>query len=529
MSLSPVPVGEFSECINGMRQSERAEISPRPGSGVKDRKLSNTRPHLDQSKAPAPQIDWAKVAWNNRWLLILGLLAGLGVGYFQFVKATPKFRSIARVQIVEPNVNNLPIAGIETSSAKQNRSITDEALVMRSERILRRAAEIGELGKLDEFRGLPVEVIASQLGGPQLGIAPPAQSNSNSILEISYVSASPDSCQAVVQSIVDAYELHLQEQYQNVGQQTLDLIQTARNEVLQKLTTLENEFADFKDASGLMFRDGITTSVHRDNAENILAQKQLLLIEKSKLMSKLEAAKSAYEANRSVEAVLLALQMTPDVGARSTDASLQKNEEVTRLKEINQATVSERMRREQLLPLQLERQELAASVGNDHPAMRTMDSRIQAMEATINEIAKSEELFRQQLDAAWKKQEEAAQKSDRPVEAKELLAQRVKIGVMALRQQLGSIAEEEKLLDEAYKLEVEQARSESETESKSAKFVREIDRQQQLYNRIVERLDEVNLMADKGGLRLFALNVAKPVINLSRPCRNRLPWAGLSA
>ncbi len=94
-------------------------------------------------------------------------------------------------------------------------------------------------------------------------------------------------------------------------------------------------------------------------------------------MSKLEAAKSAYKENRSIEAVLLALQMAPDVVAQSAGAAPQKNEEVTRLKEINQATVSERMRREQLLPLQLERQELAASVGNDHPAMRTMDTRIQ--------------------------------------------------------------------------------------------------------------------------------------------------------
>ncbi len=128
------------------------------------------------------------------------------------------------------------------------------------------------------------------------------------------------------------------------------------------------------------------------------------------------------------------------------------------------------MRREQLLPLQLERQELAASVGNDHPAMRTMDTRLQAMEATIAEIAKSEDQFRQQLEAAWKKQEDEAAQADQPVDAKELMVQKVEIGVMAMRQQLDSISQEEKLLNEAYRLEVEQARSESETESKSAKF-----------------------------------------------------------
>ncbi len=85
-----------------------------------------------------------KVAWNNRcWLLSMGLLAGLGVGYFQFVKATPKFRSTAQIQIVEPNVSNLPIAGIEATSANQkaehHRRSTGDA--QRAD--LRRAAEIG--------------------------------------------------------------------------------------------------------------------------------------------------------------------------------------------------------------------------------------------------------------------------------------------------------------------------------------------------------------------------------------------------
>ncbi len=475
-----------------------------------ERKLSAGSPVLrEPPPAAAMQIDWAKVAWNNRWLLILGLIAGLGGGYFKFVKATPKFRSSAQVQIVEPNVGNLPIAGIEVTPASQKRSITDEALVMRSERLLRRAAELGELSNQDEFRGFPAESIAAMIAGsPALSIAPPPSSNSNSILEIGYVSTSPETCQAVVQAIVDAYELHLQEQYQNVGQQTIDLIQTARNEVLEKLTTLETEFAEYKDRSGLVFRDGVTTSVHRDNAETILSQKQLLMIEKSRMMSKLEAAKMAYAQKRPLEAVLLALQVTPDSPAQ-TLAKTASNEEVARLKEINQATVSERMRREQLLPLQLERQELAASVGNDHPAMRTMDTRVRAVEATIKEIAESEEAFRLQLEAAWAKQAEQASEADQPIEPREVLEQQVRIGALALRQQLESLTEEEKLLDEAYKVEVEKARSESEVESKSAKFVREIDRQQQLYNRIMERLDEVNLMADKGGLRLFALNVAK--------------------
>ncbi len=72
------------------------------------------------------QIDWAKVAWNNRWLLILGLIAGLGGGYFKFVKATPKFRSSAQVQIVEPTW-----AICRSQASKSRRLARNEALLMK--------------------------------------------------------------------------------------------------------------------------------------------------------------------------------------------------------------------------------------------------------------------------------------------------------------------------------------------------------------------------------------------------------------
>ncbi len=52
-----------------------------------DRPMVAGHPALIPASGSAMQVDWAKVAWNNRWLLILGLIAGLGGGYFKFIKA----------------------------------------------------------------------------------------------------------------------------------------------------------------------------------------------------------------------------------------------------------------------------------------------------------------------------------------------------------------------------------------------------------------------------------------------------------
>lgn len=483
-----------------MKQPESSLAASRNGVEAPSRQDSEFSSHAPGQQPVEHSINWVAFAWSNRWLLLLGVAIGFGGGYFQFVQSPAMYMSSARVQIVEPS-NNLPVKGIESSSTA--RSLSDEALVMRSERILKRAAELGELSTTAEFSGMAPEQIALMIGGGALVIGPAGKGISASVFEVQYSCTSSATCQRVVQSIIDAYGMHLQEQYRNVGQETLDLIQTARNEVLEKLNGLEDEFSQFKQESGLIFRDGATTSIHRDNADKFLGQKQNLLIEKGRLLSRLEAARMAMADQRPIEAVLIALE----ISGGADNVAKQATDEIARFKEVNQLTVSERMRREQLLPLQLQKQDMEDSVGADHPALKTLDQRVRAMQTTIDEIAKSEQDFRLQLEAIWAKQEG---ENSKPLEPAEILQKRVKIGVLALRQQLESLDQEEKLIDEAYRSEMDQAKSESVAETRSAQFFREIDRQQQLYNRIMERLDEVNLLSDSAGLKLFPLNTAKP-------------------
>jgi|GEM_PF-290364 len=484
-----------------MKQSEGRLATSRSGIETHSREGMDLS-HQTLGQQPVEHtINWVSFAWSNRWLLLLGVAIGLGGGYFQFIQSPAMYRTAARVQIIEPSSANLTVREIDRITS--SRSIIDESLVMRSERILKRASEIGELSTTPEFSGMPPEVIAAMIGGAALSIAPPEKSQSNSVLEVQYSCTSPATCQRVVQAIIDAYGMHLQDQYRNVGQETLDLIQTARNDVLNKLNGLESEFSQFKQDSGLIFRDGATTSIHRDNADKYLGQKQTLLIEKGRLLSKLEATRLAIAAKQPIEAVLIALQLDGEAGSIAKPT----NEKISRLKEANdQSTISERMRREQLLPLQMEKQDLMSTVGADHPAMKTLDQRVRAMQTTIDEIARAEEDFRRQLEAAWAQEEGEAGQTLEPAE---VLENRVRIGVLALRQQLESVSQEEKLIDESYRAEMENAKSESVAEMRSAQYFREIDRQQQLYNRIMERLDEVNLMSDSTGLKLFPLDTAK--------------------
>lgn len=451
-----------------------------------------------------PNIDLAKMAWGGKWLLITGLALGLGAGYFHFLQTPAEFRSSARVQITESSSRNLPVEGLQGTGRGGSRSYGDEAEVMKSEHILKRAARLGELSMAPEFSGLSEEQIAGLLSGSKLFVGPSTDKTNSSIFRIQFDSTSPSTSQRVVQAVIDAYALHLQEQYRNIGQETLELIQTARSDVLEKISKLEDEFNQFKEESELIFRDGKITSIHRDNADRYLSQRQTLMIQKGKLSSVLEAARVAKNENRPTKAVLLALQ---DSAANRTDnlAEQISEREVRLIKESGQIRLSERMRQEKLLPLELELQTLRGTVAEGHPAMKVLIERIEVIDATIRQIAKSENELQDRIDKA----REIADGKGEEIDAEGQLLERLRINAYALKQNLDSVNEEIRLVTQAYQSEMEKAKQEGAAEAKSTQFIREIARQQQLYDRIVARLDEVNLMSESGDLKVFPLDTAK--------------------
>ena len=455
-------------------------------------------------RSPVADIDLLMLAWKSRWLLLLGLLVGLAVGYFHYIQSPAMYRSSARVQIVESSVKNLPVEGLRSGASTS--PLGDEALVMKSEGTLKKAAELGQLSATAEFAGMsPTEIAIELSHSEDLVIGPATESTNTNILKVQYDSTSPTTSQRVVQSVIDAYGMHLQEQYRSVGKETVELIQTAREEVLDKLTALENEYQEFKRDSALIYRDGEITSVHRDNADKYLTQQQSLRIQSAQLSSMLEAARKALNENRPAEAVLMALHKA-SAGETSELSKILGREAIARIKESGEMTLSERMRQEKLLPLQIEREDLANTVGPDHPAMQTLVNRIKVLEQSIDEIARSEEALKQRLEEARSAADGEALEGTPEQE----MQRRVRLSVFAIRQQLQAVEQEAELVREAYEREIEAAKEESTAEMKSAQFAREIQRQQDLYDRIVARLDEVNLMSEEAGLKVFPLDVAKP-------------------
>lgn len=475
----------------------------------------------------AGQIDFFRLAWRYKVLLVVGILLGLGWGYYQYIQLPVAYVSTANIQIVEPAASALPIEGIDGGGKR--RSLSDEAEVMRSEGLLKRAVEIGNLPDTPQFSGWNTESIAASLAssgsGLRIGALGRGQQNSSNIFSISFQGSDPITTQRIVQSIVDAYADHLQSQYSNVGKETVELIQSARNEVLARLETLEKEFDEFRQVSPLVIRDGHTASIHRENADHFLTQKQALVVRKMQLETTLRVAKEAIEADAPLESVLMALSGSTLVADRTAplESKVVQDIKAARVRQFEQEakiSPSQRTREERLLPLEIEYNNLLLQFGAEHPAVKSLKTQVDLVAASIARLEKAEEEFTAKLrefedappvDGKWQE-----------VDVEQAIRRNLDLKLMSLNQQLIATQQEMDMFEKAYDYEMEIAKSENTAEMTVARFNREIARQQALYDRIVARLDEINLASEAGALRVFPLQSAKRGSQLTPPMSKSL-------
>ncbi|MGB0600291.1 MAG: polysaccharide biosynthesis tyrosine autokinase [Rubripirellula sp.] len=487
--------------------------------------------------SPAP--NYLRMLWQRKLLLIVGGLIGGSVGFWHNSQQPPTYKSSARFQLVEPAVKQVPVQGVEAAAFAED--ATEQIMIMRSETIMKRAAELGNLQELTEFLNLPPGQVGLMLSTSSKFSV---RSLGRTTYEIAYVADTPDTPLRVLQAVNDAYAEHLEKQKELIGAETLTLIEDARGEVLQRLEALEADFDKFKRETPLVYRNGEMSSVHRDYADNYLRQKQALVLRQTEIVSKLAAAKQAIDGGDDSESVLLLLGSDANAELQNLVGAVLMTDVENRpvvdqedgsngraLLTVNgrgaASTVLPRekrsvaLRREALFPLQMQEEELLREVGVNHPSVSRLQSRMRMVEAQIKRTEQSEaEYERQLLQISEAKILDVDQETDESLTAEErqkryeISIQRwqekqLRLVMLALEQQKKLIEHELQVIEEAYDYEVVAMADERTAELQHDRMTREIERQQTLYDRIVGRLDEISIMSESAGVRISTLSLPR--------------------
>ncbi len=310
-------------------------------------------------------------AVQRRWVLVAGAtVVAFALGAVYFLTATPLYEAKTQILLLQSGrgVMNADI----TSDAQGLNLIPTYEKLFTSHVVLERAcqtlAQMPPAARID-LDGAPREMWAKQLANR---IVAKGVRNTN-VIELSYRSKDPRAGEFVVGAIKDAYLAFMDENHKSVAQEILDLLQTERQRVEDKLYEREAELRETQHRLRTMGLTGQEKSnvVHPIVQRAIKANDALYAVQEKRLQ--LQAAMRALDAARRNGGDLRQhlSAVAPYIGEHLMLTSLGMNAEDSRvLADLNR----------QLFDYRNELSSLQEHLGPRHSRVQALSRKIQTLE-----------------------------------------------------------------------------------------------------------------------------------------------------
>lgn len=418
-------------------------------------------PHQHQMAESHNELDLVKVLFGQKLLTVVFVLLGTGTGYLLFTKAQPVFSSSARIRVFQTR----PMAAIEGQSVVNSApNLETHAVLITSPSHVKNAVEEFQLTDLiGAGGGNPEGYIAG-------GLAVSVSATSKEFLDLTFTGPNPFDCPKVLNAVVGAYLNYLSTSQRGDADKALELINRARDHLLDDLAKKQAEYNKFKTKSTLVFVGGASRNLHQERMSQVEGARSGLIIQESQLRSELDAMEAAIRQGASRETLLLMVdKANRDVSGNSS----------------NQVSVS---LSSQLLPLLFEEQKLLQSLGEGHPKVREVRQKVELTRALFEQREPNDE-----ANAPKPKQTDW-----------------LAVYLDSLRQSLKKIDQQKADLDVLFDREREASRQLASQENEDQLFRDDLDRTNRLFDTVLDQLQALNLVKDNGTLKAEVISLPGP-------------------
>ncbi|MCA9198275.1 MAG: polysaccharide biosynthesis tyrosine autokinase [Planctomycetales bacterium] len=395
---------------------------------------------------------WGIVA-RRKWLLILGLILGLGLGYIYLLQADPVYESTARVLIETkkpPVMGNFGEFGMDYASGGESK----HPIIITSPKIVAQAFDNHGLKDLSIFKEDQTEVVSKMIRNLEVV----SVEDGSDVFDIKFRSGHPDDCERVVTAILRQYQKFLQETYKDTSGEIKDLFYQAQEVHMKKLEALQEEYKKFQTDAPLFWRGNESVNLPAEHQAVHDAKLINLKQEMANLAAKIKTIQDEINAGGNLDAILLAAGET-----MTRNVSLQRDQLINT----------------RVMPLILAREELVAQgFGPESPKILAVDRQLELL------YEKYPELNSDDADAA----EDAASSGD--------TTKLVQNYLESLKQRYAEIAEESKMLEGLFQNEEEAARALAVYEAQGESLQKDIERTQKAYDTTTAAIEQMIVLND---------------------------------
>ncbi len=461
----------------------------------------NSMDPMMMPSSPKQGVDIMQVLWRWKWLSIFGALLGCFAGYLFFLKTPPTYAAVATIQVLTPQDDLLPLALLESGFAGSANNRADEARIIASREVLRSAVELGRLSQHPKLSGMGQEEIIGWIrSGKKLSVTPGTKEQTTTIIDVNFKCDDPELSADIVRSLVQGYQAFIGKEYDSVGNEIIDQVRKAKDDLDRKFKDLSNRYAEMRKKSPLVWLDDKGEDPHAKELIRINGELTDNRLKQTKMRSALEHIRTASESRSNPEAMLLMLNETvigSYFGQRESIDTRQTSYNYLNSKSAGSG-IADRFESENLLPLRVQRETLLQSVGQDHPLVRQLDSQIRIFEESYETIKKREEESQKELEAKFKEFEvEPTNPGDR-----------LQTVLVALQEKLGALEVEEKVLQA---MAIDSTTRSQELQGSIAE-TRLLDQELEMTSAFKKQLDEalqkINVLPDYGRKTMKPLEIS---------------------
>jgi capsular exopolysaccharide synthesis family protein len=406
-------------------------------------------------QAPAEEgVDLAGMLWRRKWILVCVTIITVALGYLYYLQATPVYRSYTQVLLVKREAN---LSGSQEGRRAYGYGYEDtmstHALLIGSPLIISKAVETYHLASLSSLKDeeSPVGTIIQGLRVTRAGDRNTPDPN---VMDMRYEGFNQRECAAILDAILKTYQEFLGETYRDFSEETWQLISQAKDVLAKQLSEKETAYRQFRQESPLLWVGREAANLHEARMAQIEKSRSEVLVQNAELKGRIEALENALKQGGNREALSLLAKET-------------KSQEDPTKSQGSRDSLEEKL----FLAL-VEEQDLLGEYGADHPKVRAAQKKAMMLRERLGSLPLAE----------------SGNTSDF-----------ILVYIESLRQELKVGEERYQELDNRFEQERQEAKKLANFQMQDDQQKAEIERLKKIFDTVVKRLEEINLIKDYSG------------------------------
>ncbi len=360
---------------------------------LKTAPISANAHSLDAFQNKADRVDALQTLWRWKWLVLLGLLLGLTVGYLIVIQLPPQYSSFALVQILTPSQKTKNDSELDLGETALMETRQDEIRIMRGLRVINNAIATENLDQHPQFAGksLP-DIIEWITDEDRLLIAPGTKEAKTDLIEMEFICDDRELAGEVLGAILKGYQMYLEEAYRGRGEEVFQKLAEYRDQYDSRYRVVKDQYIKrISTGTNLLWQGDELRNPHALALEEITKKITELTTEADHIDAVLKQVEEAKAAGRPAEGLIVMLEK--EIGSLDqtrVETTLEAIEKVKFLEGENNQQLS--MIKNQILEREIEREKLLGMFGDKHRTIKSIDLEIGKLREQLEDsIASSAE------------------------------------------------------------------------------------------------------------------------------------------